>query len=104
MKFKSTIKKESRLLENKRSSFFEDERCRKIMEAFVDKEVELEIQDLTEEEFPIAFVIQIPIGQFIFVVPDTIYIKKIVNIIKHLMEKSGKKQENRITGSLKNVC
>lgn len=57
MKFKRTLKKEARLLENKRSSFFEDERCRKIMEAFVDKEVELEIQDLTEEEFPIAFVI-----------------------------------------------
>lgn len=47
MKFKRTVKKETRLLKNKWSIFYEDERCRKIMEAFVDKEVEVEIQDLT---------------------------------------------------------
>ena len=49
MKFKRTMEYKIRYLKNKR--------CRKEREAFLDKEIELEVQDLTEEEFPVAFVV-----------------------------------------------
>lgn len=49
MKFKRTMEYKVRFLENKR--------CRKERETFVNKEVELEIQELVEEEFPIAFIV-----------------------------------------------
>lgn len=97
MKFKRTLKKEARLLENKRSSFFEDERCRKIMEAFVDKEVELEIQDLTEEEFPIAFVIHEHAEIYEGVESRDEFTRQIIRVINCMKKKSGHIMESYIS-------
>ena len=49
MKFKRIMKYKVKYLENKR--------CRRIRETFLEKEVELEVQDLTEEKFPVAFIV-----------------------------------------------
>lgn len=49
MKFKRTMKYKVRFLENKR--------CRKEMETFVSKEVELEVPEISEAEFPVAFIV-----------------------------------------------
>lgn len=49
MKFKRTMKYKVKYLENKR--------CRRIRETFLEKEVELDVQDLTEETFPVAFIV-----------------------------------------------
>jgi len=37
--------------------YLENKRCRRIRETFLEKEVELEVQDLTEEKFPVAFIV-----------------------------------------------
>ena len=49
MKFKRTMEYKVKYLPNKR--------CRTERETFLSKDIELELQDLTEEEFPIAFIV-----------------------------------------------
>lgn len=49
MRFKRTMKYKVRFLKNKR--------CRKERETFVSKEVELEVPEISEEEFPVAFIV-----------------------------------------------